>query len=203
MHLYDISRPLLTSPVYPGDPRPRLEPLQRMELGDECNLTALFTCLHTGTHADAPMHYLADGKGIVSLPLAPFVGRCTVWSMQGNITRQDIEQNIGKGCRRVLLRGEGKAFLTRPAALALGALGVRLIGTDADSIATPDDEALPHKELLQNGVMILENLNLKSVPDGEYFLFAPPILVGEVDGAPVRAILIDLDNCVDEKDNCI
>ncbi len=194
MHLYDISCPLLTSPVYPGDPPPHLDPIQRMDVGDECNLTALFTCLHTGTHADAPLHYLADGPGIASLPLEPFVGRCIVWSVQGDITGRDVDEKIEPGCRRVLIRGEGKAYLTRSAAFALADLGVQLVGTDADSIAPPDDEASPHRELLQNGVMILENLNLRRVADGEYFLFAPPILVGEVDGAPVRAVLMDWEN---------
>lgn len=194
MRLYDISRPLLTSPVYPGDPSPRLYPIQRMDVGDDCNLTALFACLHTGTHADAPLHFLADGQGIASLPLEPYVGRCAVLSVRRDITGQDVDESIVPGCRRLLIRGEGKAFLTPSAAFALGALGVQLVGTDADSIAPPDDEAAVHQELLQNGVMILENLDLNKVPDGEYFLFAPPVLVGEVDGAPVRAILVDWED---------
>ena len=62
MKLIDISSDLLTAPVYPGDPEPRLHVVSRIANGDECNLSALYACLHTGTHADAPMHFIEGGK---------------------------------------------------------------------------------------------------------------------------------------------
>ena len=72
MKIIDISQELLAADVYPGDPVPTLEPLSRIALGDECNLTAAHLCLHNGTHADAPLHYLEEEADVASLPLEPF-----------------------------------------------------------------------------------------------------------------------------------
>ena len=74
MKCIDITRELLGSPVYPGDPAPHMEELRRIRLGDECNVSALYACLHNGTHLDAPRHFMPDGQTIDELPLTACIG---------------------------------------------------------------------------------------------------------------------------------
>lgn len=123
MKIIDISHELLQAPVYPGDPVPSLEPLSRIALGDACNLTAAHLCLHNATHADAPLHFLEDEADIASLPLEPFLGTCQVMTVTGLLTGADMERLVPTGCKRLLLRGLGKAFLTQSAAFVLADLG--------------------------------------------------------------------------------
>ena len=198
MKIIDISQELLAADVYPGDPVPTLEPLSRIALGDECNLTAAHLCLHNGTHADAPLHYLEEEADVASLPLEPFLGKCHVVTVNGLLSGADMERLVPPGCKRLLLRGLGNAFLTQSAAFVLTDLGVNLVGTDAPSIGPQENEAAPHKELLGAGVVILEGLRLKGVKDGTYFLVAPPIKIAGADGAPVRALLLDRFFCFGE-----
>ena len=74
MKYIDITRELLAAPVYPGDPAPRMEELRRMKLGDECNVSAIYACLHNGTHLDAPRHFVPDGQAIDEIALSACMG---------------------------------------------------------------------------------------------------------------------------------
>ena len=190
MKLYDISRELTQSAVYPGDPPPQLECLQQITLGSACTLSTLYASLHAGTHADAPLHYDETGDDIDTLPLEPFIGECMVLSAEGLITGSDIEKHMPPFCSRVLIRGNGEAFLTQSAVCALVDMEVILVGTDALSIAPPEDEEIPHRVLLRAGIPILEGLDLSRVEDGSYFLFAPPVRIAGGEAAPVRAVLM-------------
>ena len=83
MKIYDISKGFFTAPVYPGDPEPRKEKLQQMELGDKCDLTAFYGGAHTATHMDAPRHFVVGGGTIDQVPLEACFGPCTVLHRAG------------------------------------------------------------------------------------------------------------------------
>ncbi len=192
MKLYDISRSFFQAKVYPGDPAPRMELIRRMEIGDTCNLSAVYAGAHTATHVDAPRHFVQDGVTIEALPLEPFYGPCSLITVDGLITGEDIDAMLRYAQKRVLFRGEGKAFLTQSAAFALADAGVLLVGTDALSIGAYGDEEEPHQELLSAGVPLLEGLDFSCVPkDGEYTLCAFPVKLNGMEGAPARAVLIE------------
>lgn len=190
MKIIDISRDIMTCQNYPGDPKPELKALMRFEAGDYCNLSSLDFCLHTGTHVDAPLHFLEQGQAVDQLPLDAYIGECTVLSVEGILTGADIDKLLPKNCTRLLLKGNGNAFLSQSAAFALASEGVFLVGTDAMTIACEQELCSTHHELLLAGVAVLEGLDLSNVSQGSYFLFAPPIKVGGADGAPTRAVLI-------------
>lgn len=144
MKLIDISSDLLTAPVYPGDPEPRLHVVSRIANGDECNLSALYACLHTGTHADAPMHFIEGGKSISEMPLECFIGPCTVLEIEpGPVTGEQIDALVKPGCERVLFKSGGGAYFLESAGDELAMLGVRLVGTDAQSVGCPGNQARP------------------------------------------------------------
>lgn len=190
MKLYDISRGLFSTPVYPGDPVPKKESLQRMETGDSCNLSAFFCCAHSATHMDAALHYIQGGEAADQIPLETCFGPCTVLSVSGILTGEDADEILQFTQPRLLLHGEGKAVLSPSGAFALADGGILLVGTDAPSIAPYEDEAPTHQELLGAGIPVLENLNLKGVPDGDYLLAAFPLKIEGLEASPVRAVLI-------------
>lgn len=191
MRLIDISQELFAAPVYPGDPQPRLHVVERLENGDACNLSAVYACLHAGTHADAQMHFVEEGMGIDEMPLDAYIGPCKVFSVgSGPITGADVDRLFPPHCDRLLIKGAGQAWLMESAAYELAARGLRLFGTDAQSVGAKDAQTGPHRALLGAGVAILEGLKLDEAEPGEYFLLAPPVKIGGRDGAPVRAVLI-------------
>lgn len=194
MEIYDVSRELLTAEPYPGDPRPSLERIRSMEAGEEYMLSAFYACCHSGTHADAPLHYIRDGKNAAEIPLSRCFGACTLLTAGGILTGQHMDQILPYCEKRILFRGDGGAFLTPSAAFALSDAGILLVGTDAPSIASPDAEGETHRELLEREIVILEGLCFDNVPDGTYLLAAFPIKIHGAEGAPVRAVLIRDDN---------
>ena len=87
--LIDITQELFSCNVFPGDPQPERKQVQSIENGDICNLTELSMCAHNGTHADAPYHFIKDGKTIDRMGLEPFVGDCFVARMDGGVLAED------------------------------------------------------------------------------------------------------------------
>lgn len=190
MKIYDISREVFSSKVYPGDPRPKIELLQRLDLGDNYNLSAFYMNSHTATHVDAPSHFIEGAKNVDELEISLFFGECTVITVDGILTGSDIEE-ILKVCKsRILLKGKSKAFLSQSAAFVLADSKIKLIGTDANSIATENDEQTVHKELLIKEIPIIEGLDLNNVDDGHYILSAFPLKLGGLEASPVRAVLM-------------
>lgn len=190
MDFIDISKNIFEADVYPGDPVPVAEKISRMELGDDCNLTAMYACLHNGTHCDAPLHFIEDGVSIKDLDLSVFMGPCTVIEAGSVITGEIIDKYLPKGCERVLFKTQG-GFIHESAAGELALRGVKLVGIDSCSIDPQGDfEPLAHRAMLGAGIAVLEGLNLSGVEPGEYFLIAPPVNTGELEAAPVRAVLI-------------
>ena len=193
MIIHDISRDTLTTPVFEGDPETQVTKLKNMEDYDEYNLSAVSMSVHAGTHIDAPLHFNEEGSAIDSLRLNTFYGKCTVISVEGVLTGDDMERLLPYCKRRILFRGEGNTYLSESAAIVLAESKVVLVGTDAESIAPPFDEIRPHRELARAGIAILENLNLSTIDDGEYDLCAFPIKLGGLEAAPCRAILFEME----------
>lgn len=193
MRILDISRGMMTCPIYPGDPEPRLQKILQIGNGDNCNLSALYFGLHTATHADAQCHFIDGGLGIEAMPLSSYIGACRVIDVpEGLLPCSYVEQHFPAGCERILMRSHGRAALTESAAYELSARGLCLIGTDALSIAAggEEEQRKVHRAILGGGTAVLEGLDLSQAPPGDYFLFAPPVKIEGVDGAPVRAVLI-------------
>lgn len=193
MIIHDISRDALTAPVYEGDPAPEVELLRRMEDDDPYNLSYIKMTTHSGTHIDAPLHFSEDGASIDRLRLNTFYGKCTVVTVEGILTGQDMERLLPYCKRRVLFHGNGKTFLSHSAAIVLAQSRVVLVGTDADSIAPPFDEVKPHRELARANIAVLEGLNLEYIRDGVYDLCAFPVKLAGLEAAPCRAILFEME----------
>ena len=187
MKIYDISRDLIKTLPYPGDEPPRLCAVHRMKDGESYNLSRLETSMHAGTHVDAPLHFIADGKDIAAMPLNAFVGECVVLTVPQ--TPLDAMYFMKRPfAPRILLHGEGQ--LTESAIGYLYNQGCVLIGTNKQSIGSYSDELSVHVALLSYGVAVLENLELRNVPDGRYLLYAAPLKISGAEGAPCRAILV-------------
>lgn len=187
MHIYDISRELLETPPYPGDDAPSLKRIRSMDSGAPYNLSRLETSVHAATHVDAPLHFIRNGRDVSSIALDVFYGECVVLSAP-NIVLDSVYFMRLPFAPRILLRGE-----TELSDSAIGYLynrGAVLLGTDQRSIGKSDDESGTHTALLGYGVSILENLDLRNVPDGRYLISAAPIKIARAEGAPCRAFLI-------------
>lgn len=188
--LYDISRDILTADVYPGDPAPKLERVQTIDKDSDCNLSVLYSCLHNGTHADAPLHFMDGGKSIDKMPLENFLGECYVLSVPpGPITGDYVERFFPVKYRRLLIKGNGHAYFHESGAAVLAQRNMLLVGTDSCSVGISGSQARVHREFLREGTALLEGLDLSKVPDGEYFLMAQPVKIGKAEAAPVRAVL--------------
>jgi arylformamidase len=191
MKIIDVSRELFSTPVYPGDPEPLRDLIRRISMGDVCNLSGFYTGCHSATHVDAPSHFVEDGETIEQVPLSKFAGRCTVVEAHGIITGSDIDEITPAAEKIILFKGEGRAFLSQSAAFALVDAGITLVGTDAQSIEAEDDEFPAHKQLLGEGIPILEGLDLSNIQPGNFQLFALPLFLAGAEASPVRAILIE------------
>lgn len=191
MIIHDISRDTINTPVYDGDPETRAERIKSIENGDGYNLTEISMSVHSGTHIDAPLHFYDEGSSIDNIRLNTFFGKCTVITVSGILTGEDMERLLPYCKRRVLFHGEGKTFISHSAAIVLAESRVVLVGTDAQSIAPSFDEERTHRELARAGIVIIENLNLSAIDDGEYDLCAFPIKLGGLEAAPCRAIILE------------
>ena len=191
MKIIDITRTMQDAPLYPGTPEPEI--LKLTDAGNNgYNSSMVNAESHTGTHADAFSHYPVDnGLTIDEMPLENYCGPCRVISVaaDGLITLDDIRERIA-GAERLVIHGGGQAFLCEQAAEYIASCGVKLLVTDALSVAPLDNEASIHITLFQAGVAVVENAVLDGVEDGEYLIFAFPAKYGGCDGAPVRAVLI-------------
>ena len=186
----DISREMISAPVYPGDPAPRLQELSRLSLGDGCNLSALSWCLHNGTHLDAPLHFLPDGEDAAEVPLESCVGECLVVACSGVLLGAQVDALLEKQRpERLLFKGD--VTISPSAAFVLADAGIRLLGVEAPSVALPEEAGEVHRQLLSSGMVLLEGLDLSQAGTGYYYLFAAPLKIAGADGTPVRAVLLE------------
>ncbi len=184
MKIYDITRELLSAPVYDGDTAPILKKVGNIKQGG-FNTSDITMCLHNGTHVDAPLHAVADGDSLETLPLAKFFGECSVVSLE-KIGIKDVVKLRKRGVKRLLLRG---SKVTPVVAIELSFLNLDVIGVENQSIG----EKNVHKSFLARGTAILEGLDLSNVPDGDYILVALPLKINGADGSPVRAMLVQAE----------
>jgi arylformamidase len=197
MEIIDISVPIRTGMVtYPGDPQVRLERWSSIAQGAPANLSRLDFGVHSGTHVDAPLHFIVGAAGAEELSLDVLTGPCEV------VTVEELDaaavESVPEGVERVLFKTPNSELWARdsfadeflrldgPAARALVERGVRLVGVDYLSVG--DEEA--HQTLLGAGVVPLEGLDLRRVEPGSYELHCLPLLLVGSDGAPARAVLI-------------
>ena len=192
MNIIDISKDIMLTPVYNGDPEPEVKRIASIKSGDECNLSTLFTCVHAGTHCDSPLHYIENGRTTNEMPLDSFIGECEVIEFLGDvISKSDVLSLFPRDSKRILIKSQSRAHFDKGGAKAAASLNIKLIGVDSMSVGTDTDEKNPHLAFLENNIAILENLYLDEVKEGKYFLFAAPVKISGTEGAPVRAILIE------------
>lgn len=194
MTIYDISQEVFSSRVYPGDPVPERYILSDMSTGALYNLTALSMCAHNGTHMDAPRHFIAEGKTIDEIPLSQTVGEAYVAEHTGVLSASDAQSILaraGDAADRILLKGV--LTVSEAAAEVFASAGVLLLGNESQTVGPEDAPMAVHKILLGAGCVLLEGVRLADVPEGRYLLCAQPLSLAGADGAPVRAILIDLN----------
>jgi arylformamidase len=188
-------------PIYEGDPGIAVELAKSIERGDAANVSRLEMGAHTGTHVDAPCHFIPDGAGADALELDRFIGPCLVadaGTAADSLDRAAIESlGLPPGTERVLLKTRNSELWERDwfaadfirlsggGAEALIGLGVRLIGIDYLSIGDP----AAHLRLLGSSIGVIEGLDLRTVEPGRYLLVCLPLKIAGCDGSPARALL--------------
>jgi arylformamidase len=207
--IYDISLPLSENlPVWPGDARLQRVHTSELSAGDSATVSRLTLSAHTGTHVDAPAHFIPDGAGVDSLNLDVLVGPArVVEALEVETLSADVLSSlpIPTDTPRILFHTRNSAYWARgeqtfqkdfvgipeDGARWLVERGVRLVGIDYLSVA-PFTASIPtHHVLLRAGVIAVEGLNLSGVPAGEYQLVCLPLKLVGSDGAPARAVLIN------------
>ena len=205
--IWDISSPLHPgSPVFPGDTPYAQEWTATIAPGCPVNVSALTLSPHVGSHADAPLHYDAQGEPVGALDLRPYLGPCRVihaiacgpligWQHLGHAVQDLPPRLLVRTCECMPVdRWDPALTAFSPETLErLADLGVLLVGIDTASIDPADSKTLPSHQLIRRrGLRVLENLVLDAVPEGDYELIALPLKLMLADASPVRAILREL-----------
>ena len=210
MKIVDISVPINPGlPVWPGDPQIEIERYRLISDGNNSNDSRITCSVHSGTHVDAPAHFIENGASIEQLPLEILMGPVTVVALLETeiITPQLLEaQALAPETRRLLIKTKNSALWADPGHqfnpdfVALNSesarwivnKGIDLVGIDYLSIQMfKDAEAPTHRTLLEAGIVIVEGLDLRKVAPGDYQLFCLPIKLAGCEGAPARAVLIE------------
>lgn len=202
---FDVTIPVSDkTPVWPGDPSSELTKIFSHEKGDNFQLSRLSFGLHTGTHVDAPLHFIAGGKDIAALDISKMIGpvQCIDFSGIAEITAELLKGRLMPGVKRVLFRtfhsheNRDTTALQTPyralneeAATCLVQAGVLLCGIDGMTIAMEHQLASVHRILLKEEVVILENLDLSKLTDGLYEIMVLPLLLPGAEAAPARVLI--------------
>lgn len=211
MQLIDISVPITTHmPIWPGNPPVDLQRIRDMDKGEHNNVSRVSLGVHTGTHVDAPLHFVANGAAAERLPLDVLIGRALVIHLPDvtSVTAQDLRGAVLPPVERLLIRTRNSEWwhakddhfhqdmvgLSEDAARWIVAAGIKLVGVDYLSVAPPGMGTPVHRVLLEAATVIVEGLDLSDVHAGEYDLWCLPLKLVGSDGAPARAVLVPLDN---------
>lgn len=213
MKIYDISVPITQSiPTWPGDPLVELRQESAIAAGDSANVSHLSMGVHTGTHIDAPKHFIDDGKTVDQIPFTKLIGDVLVLVIDRNenviserVLKTHPDRVLLESASKVLFRTRNSTLwqsdphtfikdyvgIDKSGAVFLNQLKLDLIGIDYLSIAPYEETEEPHQILLTNETVLLEGLDLSDVTGGNYELFCLPLRLPGCEGAPARVILVD------------
>jgi arylformamidase len=210
MKIYDVTVAISDKvPIYSGDPTASVEAVNQISRGAPANVSKMCFGVHTGTHVDAPNHFIQGARRVDQLDLQKLTGRCHVVYVDDRVEAIGPEHLPDlSGIERIIFKTRNSAFWNEPergfredftyispaAAEALANKGVLLVGIDYLSVEKfGSTDFATHRTLLENEIVIVEGIDLREVPAGEYELFCLPLkyIGGEGDGAPARTILIE------------
>lgn len=209
MKIYDVTVAISEAvPIWEGDPPTVVRGERALASGDGANVSSLCFGAHTGTHVDAPNHFIEGTRRVDELDLAKLIGPCRVVEIDLDVVAVEPEHLPSlDGIERLILKTRNSefwstsedgfrrdfTFITHATAILLAASGIKLIGIDYLSIEAPGSEGHPvHVTLLEKEIVILEGLDLRAVPAGDYQLACLPLkyIGGTGDGAPARTVLM-------------
>jgi arylformamidase len=202
----DISVPLRDGMVHwPNDPPISIKRIQDIKQGAMSNLSRISMGVHSGTHVDAAIHFIREGKGVDHIPLDTLVGKARVIEIEDteSITPEELASHRIRRGERILFKTRNSSevwqkdefiedfvFISDAAADFLVSRGIQLVGVDYLSVGSfKHGGSYVHKTLLNGGIWIIEGLNLFDVTPGKYDLICLPLRIVGGDGAPARAIL--------------
>lgn len=209
MKIYDITVPISSHvPIYKGDSEARVESFAAIANGDSANVSSICFGVHTATHVDAPNHFIEGTRRVDELELSKLIGDCRVLEIPNEVDSIEPE-HLGdlNGIDRILFKTRNSEFWSTPedgfrtdftaispaAALSLAASDIKLVGIDYLSIEAYGSDGHPvHLALLEKEIVILEGVDLRAVPPGDYQIMCLPLkyVGGNGDGAPARTVLI-------------
>ena len=208
MKIYDVTIAVSEIvPTFPGDPKVKIDVCAALANGDVANVSQICFGVHTATHVDAPNHFIEGTRRVDELDLYKLIGDCRVVELDKNvmaITASHVE-NL-ENVERVLFKTRNSQFWNEPekgfredftyiepeAARVLVEKGIKLVGIDYLSVEQFGAKSFDtHITLLEKEVVIIEGLDLREVPAGDYELFCLPLKIvgGTGDGAPARTVL--------------
>ncbi len=175
MIIYDLTKTLTSGmEVYPGDPEVDITPYMTIDKG--CRVSRISMGTHSGTHVDAPAHFLADGATVDALPPERFMGTAVIVrdGVTVNVQQDDIALIVGTPEYELLAR--------------LAEIGVKAVGTELASI---DTDGRAHTMLLGRGIVIYENLaGIEEISEERGYFIGLPLKISDGDGSPVRAVFV-------------
>jgi arylformamidase len=209
MTIYDITLAISPDmPVWPGDPSVSLQRARKIEEGANANVSHLSLSVHTGTHVDAPYHFLQGGNTVDQLALDVLIGSAQVVELAETVNEIDAalirQAGVLPGTTRLIFKTRNSNYWARheqsfqtdfvainlDGAQALVQMGIKLVGIDYLSVAPYKRSRPTHEVLLSSGMIVVEGLDLSLVPPGQYQLYCLPTRLAGADGAPARAILM-------------
>jgi len=200
----DISIGLKSNTVcWPGNPKVMVKSISSIAEGKIYNASVLSLCVHSGTHMDAPRHLIKNGPSIDRLPIEAVVGPARVINITDRVSikPQELKKHRLQKGERILFKTvssglwkkpgfiEHYVYITSEAAKYIVSAGVITMGVDYLSVGSFKDGVATHKILLQNGIWIIEGLNLLNIKPGDYDLICLPIKIMNSDGAMARAVI--------------
>jgi arylformamidase len=195
---------------WPDNPPVQIVRMLDMNRGDVCNVSTISMGSHTGTHMDAPVHFLPGGRGIDEMPLDATIGRARIIGIKDkeSIKPDELRAHAIQRGERILFKtinsdslwnsgkfAEDFVFISQDAARYLAKIGILVVGVDYLSVGGfKKDGVETHRALLEAGIWIIEGLNLSSVEPGNYELICLPVKIKGCDGAPARALVRKLED---------
>jgi arylformamidase len=205
MKFFDVSVPIKSGMLHwPGDPDVDIYKINSFRSGDGVNISGINFGLHSGTHMDAPLHFIDKADDIASISPEILIGPARVIHINNPefIGVEELKEKIIRSEERILFRTKNSdeewynkdfttnyVYLNNDAAKYLASKKIKIVGIDYLSIGEFKKGKTTHQILLGNNIWIIEGLYLKEVPEGEYEMYALPLKISGADGSPVRVIL--------------